>query len=270
MVEHKKAIDRAGAPLTPEERRDRVMQIVLERGTVSAREVADKFGISAMTAHRDLEVLSRTGVVRRFHGGVSAQPGGSFGANIVFREQSRLAEKAEIGALAARFVEPGMSVLVEDSTTAYAVAEAMVGIVPLTVITNFPRVVNLMAAQDEVDVLVLGGTYSRSVDAHVGLACIDALKSVHADVHFCSTAGITPDRAYSPDPDFVLLMRSMMAVSDRSVLVLDHTKIGRTAVHTIGPVTVFDDIVTDRGADPELIGAMRERHPSVHVAGEVP
>src|SRR5688572_9908533 len=69
-----------GAPRSPEERRDRVMELVLARGTISAREIADLFGVSIMTAHRDLDALAKTGVVRRFHGGVSAQPGSSFGA----------------------------------------------------------------------------------------------------------------------------------------------------------------------------------------------
>ena len=260
--------DVEGAPHSPEERRDRVMQIVLERGTISAREIADLFGVSVMTAHRDLDALARTGVVRRFHGGVSAQPGGSFGANITFREGSRLPEKAEIAKVAATFVEPGMSVLIEDSTTAFAVAEALVGIDPLTVITNFPRVVQVFADRDEVQVLVLGGTYDRSHDAYLGLACIDALESVHADVHFSSTSGITPRRAYQPDPNIVLVMRAMVAAAERSVLVLDHTKIGRTAVHSVGPLTMFDDVVTDSGADPDDIRALREHHGGVHVAGE--
>ncbi|WP_210418189.1 DeoR/GlpR family DNA-binding transcription regulator [Ruania zhangjianzhongii] len=256
------------APQSPEERRDRVMQIVLERGTISAREIADVFGVSVMTAHRDLDALARTGVVRRFHGGVSAQPGASFGANITFRERSRLTEKAEIAALAATFVEPGMSVLIEDSTTAFAVAEALVGIAPLTVITNFPRVVEVFADLDEIELLVLGGTYSRSHDAYLGLACIDALESVHADIHFSSTSGITANRAYQPDPTVVLLMRAMVAAAERSVLVLDHTKIGRTAVHSVGPLTMFDDVITDSGADPEKVRALREQHPNVQLSGE--
>lgn len=256
------------APHSPEERRDQVIRIVLERGTISAREIADMFGVSVMTAHRDLDALARTGVVRRFHGGVSAQPGSSFGANISFREGSRLTEKAEIATLAATFVEPGMSVLIEDSTTALAVAEALVGVAPLTVITNFPRVVRVFADLDEVDVLVLGGTYSTSHDAYVGLACIDALASVHADILFSSTSGVTAKHVYQPDPNIVLLMRAMVAAAERSVLVLDHTKIGRTAVHSVGPLTTFDDIVTDSGADPDDIRALREQHPRVHVSGE--
>lgn len=255
------------APRSPEERRDRVMEIVLERGTISAREIADLFGVSIMTAHRDLDALARTGVVRRFHGGVSAQPGSSFGANIHFRERSRLVEKAEIAALSATFVEPGMTVLIEDSTTTFAVAEALVGVAALTVITNFPRVVTLFAPLDEVRVIVLGGEYSRSHDAHLGLACLEALESVRADVHFSSTSGITPTHVYQPDPDIVLVKRAMIAAADRSVLVLDHTKIGRTAVHSVGPLTVFDDIVLDSGANPDDVRALREHHPAVHVAG---
>lgn len=256
-----------GVPRSPEERRDRVMELVLRDGTISAREIAERFGVSLMTAHRDLDALTRTGVVRRFHGGVSAQPGSSFGANIHFREQSRLAEKAAIAKVASSFVEPGMAVLIEDSTTTYAVAEALVGVAPLTVITNFPRVLQLFVPHEEVRVLVLGGEYSRSHDAQLGLACLTALEAVHADIHFSSTSGITPTHVYQPDPDVVLVKRAMIAAADRSVLVMDHTKLGRTAVHQVGPVTDFDDIVIDGGADPADVAALREQHPAVHVAG---
>ncbi len=51
------------------QRRREILKLVQDIGKVSARDLAARFGVSRMTAHRDLDDLERRGLVRRFFGG---------------------------------------------------------------------------------------------------------------------------------------------------------------------------------------------------------
>ncbi|MEU6982816.1 substrate-binding domain-containing protein [Streptomyces sp. NPDC046324] len=64
------------------ERHDRLLALVRERGTARVAELADRLGVSPVTARRDVEALAAKGLLDRVHGQVSwperhAAPGGA-------------------------------------------------------------------------------------------------------------------------------------------------------------------------------------------------
>lgn len=253
------------APLA---RQDRILEMVIAEPTVSAAQVAETFGVSLMTAHRDLDALERRGAVRRFRGGVSALPSNVFDSSIHYRMRANIDEKAAIAREAATLIEPGMAVLLEDSSTTLELARALVDVEPLTVITNFPAIIDVFAQSDTTRVIALGGEYLRNHQAYHGLQCIESLSTVRADIHFNSTSSMNHTHAFHSEPEVVLLKRAMMGAAERSVLLMDHTKIGRTALHVVAPLTDFSDIVVDFHADPADVRALNDHHPQVHVANQ--
>lgn len=252
--------------LSPADRQRELAELVLREGSVSPQEISEAFDVSIMTAHRDIDELVRAGVVRKFHGGVTALPSAVFDSSIHFRSRSARIEKAAIARTAATLVEPGMVVLLEDATTTLALAHELTDIAPLTVITNFPEIIHVLKGREQVRLIMLGGVYSDGHEAFLGLPCIDAVESMRADVHFSSTSAMSTTQAFHSEQDVVLVKRAMMAVSKRTVLLMDHHKIGRTALHTVAPVTDFTDLVVDDGTDADSLTALQEMHPRVHVA----
>src|SRR5918993_2423245 len=53
----------------PEQRQQRMAELVRETGSVTVPELEEEFGVSAATARRDLAVLESQGKVKRTHGG---------------------------------------------------------------------------------------------------------------------------------------------------------------------------------------------------------
>ena len=83
-------------PMSPERpvptsvRRARILERIQQVGGASLAELAAEHAVSAITVHRDLEQLSRDGLVVRFHGGARAataaegddtRPGGTRGGS---------------------------------------------------------------------------------------------------------------------------------------------------------------------------------------------
>ncbi|WP_406134710.1 DeoR/GlpR family DNA-binding transcription regulator [Streptomyces sp. NBC_01089] len=240
-------------------RRQIITEHVLASGTASGAELAELTGVSLMTVHRDLDELARRGVLRRFRGGVSALPSTVFESNLDYRLGVNTTEKEAIAKAAAELVEPGMSVLLDDSTTALALAALLVELEPLTVVTNARRVIDLFAGRDGIRLISLGGEYSHPHDSFLGVACLEAVEALSVDMVLVSTSAMDARMTYHQEQDVVLVKRAMLASGTRKVLLMDRTKLARTALHRLGPVEDFDHLVVDDRVDAELLAALRER-----------
>ncbi|WP_093797337.1 DeoR/GlpR family DNA-binding transcription regulator [Streptomyces sp. Wb2n-11] len=242
-----------------EARRQIITEHVLEHGTASGAELAELTRVSLMTVHRDLDELARRGVLRRFRGGVSALPSTVFESNLDYRLGVNTAEKEAIARTAADLVEPGMSVMLDDSTTALALARLLVDHAPLTVVTNARRVIDLFVGREDIRLISLGGEYSHPHDSFLGVPCLEAIEALSVDMVLVSTSAMDARMTYHQEQDVVLVKRAMLASGTRRVLLMDRTKLARTALHRLGPLDDFHHLVVDDGVDGDLLAALRER-----------
>lgn len=249
----------------------RIADLVLTEGSISANQLAERFEVSLMTVHRDLDELARQGVVRKFRGGVSAQPSNVFEANIRYRMQVNKEIKVALAAYARTLIEPGMAVLLDDSTTTLELAHQLDEVSPLTVITNSRPVAEVVRTQiDRTQgahrLIVLGGEYSETHDSYLGMMCNEMIGTLRADLLVASTSAMSATEVFHQEPDIVLIKRAMMRSATKRVLLMDHTKLDRTALHSIAATKDFDLIVVDPEADPEFLTALRDSGSRVEIA----
>jgi len=252
----------------PAQRQTEIAEYVVGHGSVAATELAELFGVSLMTIHRDLFELERQGVVRKHRGGVSAQPSSVFESNVAYRLQASLAEKQALARHARTLVEPGMAVMLDDSTTTLELAKLLEDVTPLTVVTNFLETIKLLAGRSDIRLLALGGEYYPTHDSFLGVPCIEAVEALRVDLLFASTSAVAGGYAYHQEQEIVLVKRAMMRAAQRPVLMVDHTKLGRAALHRLAPVRDFDLILTDAQAGKESLAEMREHGARCEVVPE--
>jgi DeoR/GlpR family transcriptional regulator of sugar metabolism len=233
---------------------------VLADGSATAAELAERFGVSLMTVHRDLDELERQGVVRKFRGGVTAQPSGVFESNVRYRLKTMRAQKAAVAEQAVKLVEPGMAVLLDDSTSALETARllGLGAVTPLTVVTNFLEAINLLAGRRGIHLMALGGDYDPLHSSFLGVSCVEAVRQLRVDVCFASTSAVHGGHAYHQEQHIVSVKRAMLDSAARNVLLVDHTKLGRVALHRVVPLSRFDLLLVDDGAPPEALRDLDE------------
>ncbi|GAA4855697.1 DeoR/GlpR family DNA-binding transcription regulator [Actinomycetospora corticicola] len=246
-------------------RQQRIVDHVLGAGSASAAELVELTGVSLMTVHRDVDELVRRGLVRKYRGGVSAQPTSVFESHSDYRRTVRRAEKNAIADAALAFVEPGSSIMLDDSTSALALAERLADVGPLTVVTNYLPALELLKGLPEIRLLALGGDYSRTHDSFGGVGCLEAVEAVSVDAAFVSTSSMTGSMTFHQEQDIVVVKRRMLEVADRCVLLMDSSKAPRRALHHLRPLSAFDDLVVDAGMTAALLEEMGE-HTRVTVA----
>lgn len=241
-----------------EVRQAQIADLVMTRGSCSPHELATEFGVSLMTVHRDLEVLERHGIVRRFHGGVTAQSSGVFEAQLSHRMQAKVEEKAAIARAALDHVHSGMSLLLDDSTTVRQMIPGLQSKSPLHVATMFlegMRMLSQIATRAEITIIGLGGVYNASHDCFVGLQCVEQIRGIRADAVFLSTSAVSTTDAFHQEERIVEIKRQMLEVATFKCLLVDSSKLGRVALHRVVPLDAFDLIITDAGADPAVLQA---------------
>lgn len=240
-------------------RQRRILDHVLAAGQASVADIARLTGRSVMTVHRDLDDLANRQLLRRFHGGVSALPTSMFESSSEFRLQRNTAAKRALARAAADLVEPGMSIMLDDSTTVLGVAELLRDKAPLTVITNYRQVLERLQDAVEIRLILIGGQYSRTHDSFIGPPDQTNVDSYAVDIAFQSTSTMDASMTYHQEQEIVSMKRTMLRCGTRRVLLMDGSKVGHTSLHRFVPVSAFSDVLLTDDADPGIAAEVAEQ-----------
>ncbi|GAB3499856.1 DeoR/GlpR family DNA-binding transcription regulator [Amycolatopsis cihanbeyliensis] len=239
-----------------EHRRQEVLRTVIECGEVRIDDLTERFGVSLMTMHRDLDDLARRRLLRKLRGRAAAFPALTMETAKRFREGLHIEYKETLCQAAADEVTAGRTVFLDDSTTLFPLARRLAALESLAVVTNSVEVARLLGAAGEVEVVLLGGRYTE-FDSCAGPDTVAALDRTRADVGFVSATAVAGGRLYHPVREFAELKTAALHAANRNVLLVDHSKFGRTATYAYGDVGGYDLIITDGNTPDEEIAAMR-------------
>lgn len=230
-----------------DERREEIADYVIKLGQVRIDDLVEHFGVSRMTIHRHIDQLAHQGVLRKLHGAVTVQPSGLYESAFRYRVTVGRAEKDALAHAALDYVEAGQAVMLDDSTTANAIAPLLLDIKPLTVITNSVATAALLTNVDDIDFICLGGQYHRTYNAYIGIVCENAVAQLRANLLICSASAISGTTAFIQDQHVVRVKQAMFAASTKRILAVDHSKFDKVALHVFDDLTRFDTVLTTDG-----------------------
>ena len=228
-------------------RLEEIAAYVTGKGEVRIEELVTHFGVSRMTMHRDIDRLAQQGVLRKLHGAVSAQPSGIYESLFRYRATVASAEKRALAEAALAHVQPGQVLMLDDSTTAHALAPMLGARAPVTVVTNSVASADVLRGIDEIDLICVGGQYHRTYNATIGHLCLDVLRQLRTDLLICSASAVHGLSAFIQDQQVVAVKQAMMQAATRRILLVDHTKFGRTALHLLDELSAFDTVIATDG-----------------------
>jgi DeoR/GlpR family transcriptional regulator of sugar metabolism len=256
------------ATLGADARREQITRLLLERDTVTVRELTARFGVSTMTVHRDLDRLEARGILRKVHGGATAQPSSLYESSLVFRLGSMADEKRTIARRAALEVQPGSSVLIDDSTTCLAMVPFLVRIPQLTIVTNFLTVVDQVTPYKDADtkLILLGGDYDEKYHSLLGVLAEHGLSELRVDQCFLSVSAVDGQGVFHQEPHQARIKRKMTEIASSVILLVDSSKLGKRALHRIVGLDAFDSLIVGEGASTEEVLALRASGAEVIVA----
>lgn len=256
-----------GDETRPDARRQRIKSRVVDEGFVRIEQLAAELRVTPMTIRRDLDYLQGQGWLRKVRGGATAQPSTLHHGDVRHRTHAMAEQKEQVARAALQTIRPGQAVMLDESTSGLALAALLPQRAPLTVITNFVPVIQLLAGSPGIDLIALGGAYYPAYDAFLGMRTVDGIGSLHADVLFMSTTAVTRGHCYHQSQETVAVKRALMQACDRRVLLVDHTKLRRRGLFRLAPLTDFDRVLVDDGIDPTDLEGLRAQGVAITVSG---
>ncbi|CAM5678024.1 MULTISPECIES: DeoR/GlpR family DNA-binding transcription regulator [Streptomyces] len=267
--------------LLAEQRRALILDEVRRRGGVRVNELTRRLNVSDMTVRRDLDALARQGMVEKVHGGaVPVSEPSSHEPGFEAKSGLELSAKEDIAKAAARMAAPGGAIALAGGTTAFALAQQLLEVPDLTVVTNSVRVADVFynaqraaaggaAPRAGAATVVLTGGVRTPSDTLVGPVADAAIRSLHFDVLFLGVHGISVEAGLStPNLAEAETNRHFVRSARRVVVVADHTKWGTVGLSSFASLEDVDVLVTDRGLSAQAREEIAELPPELVVAGE--
>lgn len=248
-------------------RQKAISEAVMAEGSIRIEDLAERFDISVMTVHRDLDELENRGLLRKERGLATATSTALVESSDVYRAGQQLAEKQAIAHVAMEFVAHGQAIILDDSTTTLRLVPLLEAKAPLTVITNTLTVMEAAKDVKDVSLLGLGGQYYDWCSAFMGRMTLDAIKTLRTDLCIMSTSAITDGIAFHQSLETVDIKRAMFDSAEQRILLADYTKFDKRALYMTMPLSEFDAVIVDAKTDPVHIERLRDEGTTVVVAG---
>lgn len=248
------------------DRINKMEQYILDHGSISLYDLAEKFEISINTARRDIEELSVRGNVKKVYGGV-ASAGNSVTLTTVSERQSRNYDlKMRIGKVAGGFVGDNSLVFIDSGSTAVCMVPFIKDRKNVTVITHSLTVMNEVAKYPNINLIGIGGSYYFSPNSFIGISAIETINTMSFDMAFIGSTSILPIGLSTNIYLEAELKRTIVKHGRKVFLLADSTKVGQPAVFNFCSFDNIDVFITDSLPEPDMVTIMKNHDVQIVLA----
>jgi ribose transport system substrate-binding protein len=255
--------------MTAFERRQRILDLLRDQPGIKVTDLAQRLDVSEGTIRNDLSALEREGVLRRVRGGAVLRQSHRF-VSPSFAARARLNADAKewIARRAADMVKDGDSILMDASTTVFAMVPHLEGLRNLTVVTNGIEIALALARYGHSVILVGGMVHAdgASVIGHLGEKI---LRDLHIKTAFASCSGFSVDVGLTEiDIQEEQVKRQMITSAEQVIALIDSSKFGKVDLTSFASLDQIAHVLTDSRLDPQFIDQIRQTHVVLTICGE--
>ena len=229
------------------EREREILNLLKEHdGFSTVKELCSALYASESSIRRDLSVLEKRGVIRRTYGGAELVT--NFSSAIAFNQRAHhnIAAKKAIAKKAATLVKDGDVIFLDQSSSAFYLAQELAANNTLTIVTNNIEIISLLSSTS-MKTVSSGGTLSP--DNRACLLGRDAhyiFENIRADVSFFSTKSLSSDGVISDCArEEVLVRAAMLKNAAKKVFLCDSEKFDSSSAYKQCTLDEIDVLVSE-------------------------
>jgi DeoR/GlpR family transcriptional regulator of sugar metabolism len=246
--------------LTTYERRQSLLDILRKQPGLRVPELAIALNVSEGTVRNDLNALEDQGLLMRVHGGAVLSQHNQFqNDSFLRRYQQNAAAKLAIAREAAVLVNDNDSILLDASSTAYYLAQALSERRRLRVMTNGFEVARELAQNSSNTVILIGGVVNNESSSVTGLLSEHIIEELHIQKAFLSCSGFSLERGMTE----VLLAeaqikRKAIESSQQLFALIDSSKFGKEDLTSFARPEKIDRLFTDNRLTSDWAERLRQ------------
>lgn len=242
-----------------EQRRNRIVQFVNARSSITFRDLQEAFPeVSDMTLRTDLKALDNEKKIIRVHGGAKAV-GTVLGNDdlLGLREVRNVSEKEQIVRKALTLIKPGTTVFLDSGSTTTLLARSLPD-QPMMIFTSSLSCAMELSRLTQADVFVAGGSLNRNSKSMFGHSTIEQLSRVRFDQAFMGVTGYDDKGFNCGHADENAIKRYLVDNAGETILLMDASKFGKSSTFTFCHLDQADVVVTDDGVPEAYKTAFEE------------
>lgn len=228
------------------ERKDYILNTLDTKHSVRINELSKELKVTRETIRRDLYLLEGEGRIKKVHGGAILEtPSGE--TDYEKRKIENWIGKERIAKTAVSYIEEGDSIYLDYGTTTLALAQELVHLKNITVVTNTIPIINTLIKNKSIDILIPGGVLRNNESSLFGQFALNNICDIFITIGFFGCSGIARQAAItSHHMGEVLISKQMIQQSQTAIVLADQSKFGNIAFNRTANFEDIDIVVTDQ------------------------
>lgn len=241
------------------EREEKILNALLEKESMTTQELSAKLFVSVPTLRRDLIKLEQMGKIIRTHGGAQLiNKAADEKIPFFLREQEQNDAKEIMAKKAAAFIRDGNIIMLDGSTSAYAIIPHLAAFKNLIVITSSAKSSFLLGRMGINNICTGGRMITRSL-SYIGEEAESTVKRYNADVVLFSCRGLSMDGKLTDNSiEENSLRKVMLRHAKKRVFLCDSSKIDSMYLNNLCHLSDVDEIICEKPVPRTLESMLRK------------
>ena len=239
-----------------ETRRNAIVELINEHGTVSFSQIKDAFpNVSEMTLRTDLRLLDEARRIVRIHGGAkSVQVVIGTDDYLSNRSVRNISEKQKIAEKALTLLRPDTTIFVDSGSTTTLLARQFPDQSNLIYTTGLSCATEL-ANLSKPTVMIPGGALNRYSQSVCGISAVRELERVNFAPTFLGVTGYSSRTGFTcGSNDEAILKQTAIEQAEQAIVLMDSSKIGVWSTFGICGLEKIHVVVSDGNLPEEFLG----------------
>lgn len=230
-----------------EARQQTIIDLLIQHHSLTTDVLSTQLNVSKETIRRDLSELQAKGKVLRNHGRAKYihRENQDSGDPFHIRLKSHFTHKADIAREALEWIEAGMVIALDASSTCWYLARQLPDI-DIQVFTNSHPICLELGKREQIQLISSGGKLERKYGCYVNPSLISQLKLLDIDLFIFSCEGIDSHGGLWDSNRVNAGFKSLLLKrASQSLLLIDKSKFNRSGEARIGHLDEVTHIVSD-------------------------
>jgi DeoR family ulaG and ulaABCDEF operon transcriptional repressor len=242
------------------QRQQLILDILEKEYFASVRTLCAKLNSSEATIRRDLNKMSKLGLLKKIRGGaevndkaaakpVRAQISSSF---FLVDKEKNLDKKKLIAKKAVELCNENESIIINGGSSTYMMGEYLIDR-QLNILTNSIVLAQSLWERSNNQITLPGGEIYRSQGIILSAFDNDSIPNYHCSKMFMGTPGINKMGVMESDTLLVRAEHKLKKQAEKLIILADSSKLGVSSNFLFAPLSEVDVLITDADAEPKLV-----------------
>lgn len=245
------------------ERHIYILEKVKNEGRAITNDLVAELGVAEDTVRKDLQELSRKGLVKRIHGGVLKIESGLVDFNDRIAMNPTI--KQQLAMKATELIYDKNVLYIDGGTTNLKFAESLPKDYGGTIITNSPAIALALCAYKNVKINLIGGKLDPITRIIKGTSAIKQIEAMNIECCILGVSSLSPENGITfPSFGESQLKKELINRSNQVIVIANKEKLGSVSTFLTADISCIDILVTNE-TDEEVIRSYSQYGPQVIV-----